>query len=184
MRYSRQLRELSFARRVTGVHSRNDGSTGHPVPRTQFDYTRPVVVDGRPDRLPAGDERRVGITSHHRQAPRATWLLRPRWASGGTAHAGLLLRAAHVRWFTPSNRRVRKQERDSTNAVIDAALRGVVSAADLDVEWPAPERYAPVWKAFGAPTQPVPLLGALRRPARRSCWTCGGPRNCRSNPRR
>jgi len=41
---------------------------------------------------------------------------------------------------------IRKQDRDSTNAVIDAALRGTVSAADLAVGWPAPERFAPVLK--------------------------------------
>src|SRR3954466_8000807 len=41
---------------------------------------------------------------------------------------------------------IRRQDRDSTNAVIDAALRGTVSAADLAIEWPAPERYAPVLK--------------------------------------
>ena len=41
---------------------------------------------------------------------------------------------------------IRKQERDSTNAVIDAALRGIVPAADLAIEWPAPERSAPVLK--------------------------------------
>jgi acetyl esterase/lipase len=41
---------------------------------------------------------------------------------------------------------IRKRDRDSTNAVIDAALRGTVSAADLAIDWPAPERYAPVLK--------------------------------------
>jgi acetyl esterase/lipase len=41
---------------------------------------------------------------------------------------------------------IRRQDRDSTNAVIDAALRGTVSAADLAIDWPAPERYAPVLK--------------------------------------
>ena len=40
----------------------------------------------------------------------------------------------------------RKRELESTNAVVDAALRGVVSAADLAIEWPVPERYAPVLK--------------------------------------
>ena len=40
----------------------------------------------------------------------------------------------------------RKRDLESTNAVIDAALRGTVSAADLAIEWPVPERYAPVLK--------------------------------------
>jgi acetyl esterase/lipase len=38
----------------------------------------------------------------------------------------------------------RKLDRESTNAVLEAALRGVVAAADLAIEWPAPERSAPV----------------------------------------
>jgi acetyl esterase/lipase len=42
--------------------------------------------------------------------------------------------------------RDRKLDLESTNAVIDAALRGTVSAADLAVDWPVPERYAPVLK--------------------------------------
>jgi acetyl esterase/lipase len=41
---------------------------------------------------------------------------------------------------------IRQKERESTNAVIEAALRGVVPAKPA-VEWPAPERYAPVLKA-------------------------------------
>ena len=40
----------------------------------------------------------------------------------------------------------RKRDLESTNAVIDAALRGTVSAADLAIDWPVPERYAPVLK--------------------------------------
>ncbi len=38
----------------------------------------------------------------------------------------------------------RQRDLDSTNAVLDAALRGVVAAADLAITWPAPARYAPV----------------------------------------
>src|ERR1700709_603230 len=40
----------------------------------------------------------------------------------------------------------RKLDLESTNAVIDAALRGTVAAADLAIEWPAPERSAPFLK--------------------------------------
>jgi acetyl esterase/lipase len=46
----------------------------------------------------------------------------------------------------PRQADVHKQELASTNSVIEAALRGVVSPADLAIEWPAPERYAPVVK--------------------------------------
>lgn len=41
---------------------------------------------------------------------------------------------------------IRARDRESTNAVVEAALRGVVPAANLAIEWPAPERYAPVLK--------------------------------------
>ena len=37
-------------------------------------------------------------------------------------------------------------ERDSTHAVTEAALRGIVNAKDLEIEWPAPEKMPPLWK--------------------------------------
>src|SRR3954447_3511924 len=44
----------------------------------------------------------------------------------------------------PRNGELRKQERDSPHAVVDAALRGVGPAADLPVEGPAPESAPPL----------------------------------------
>ncbi len=44
----------------------------------------------------------------------------------------------------PAQTENRRQDRESTNSVIEAALRGVVPAADLAIEWPAPARSAPV----------------------------------------
>ena len=64
----------------------------------------------------------------------------------------------------PDQADVRKQELASTNSVIEAALRGVVSPTDLAIEWPAPERYAPCREDAAAPPQPASGLGALRRP--------------------
>ena len=46
----------------------------------------------------------------------------------------------------PDQAEIRRQQRESTNAVVAAALRGVVPAADLAIDWPAPERSAPVLK--------------------------------------
>jgi acetyl esterase/lipase len=40
----------------------------------------------------------------------------------------------------------RTQDLASTNAVVEAALRGVVPSANLAIEWPAPQRSAPVLK--------------------------------------
>ena len=48
-------------------------------------------------------------------------------------------------WFAPGNGEIRKQGRDATNAVAEAALRGIVPAVDLAVEWPAPEKAPPLW---------------------------------------
>lgn len=50
--------------------------------------------------------------------------------------------------LTPNIGAVRKQQRAGTHAASDAALRGIVPAEDLDIEWPAPERTPPVWKAL------------------------------------
>lgn len=58
------------------------------------------------------------------------------WAS--TAHS----------LFTPGIGEVRKQERDCTNEVVRAALTGVVPGAELDREWPEPERTPPFWRAL------------------------------------
>jgi acetyl esterase/lipase len=66
----------------------------------------------------------------------------------GVRHTPDFVGAAVKSWFTPGIGAVKKQQRDATNAVTEAALRGVVPAKDLDITWPAPERTPPVWKAF------------------------------------
>jgi acetyl esterase/lipase len=48
--------------------------------------------------------------------------------------------------LSPGNAELRRQERDSTHSVADAALRGIVPAKDLAIEWPAPERTPPLWR--------------------------------------
>ena len=50
-------------------------------------------------------------------------------------------------WLTPGIGELKKAERDQTRTVSDAALRGIVSGDDLDIEWPAPERTPPFWRA-------------------------------------
>jgi acetyl esterase/lipase len=42
----------------------------------------------------------------------------------------------------------RQAERDQTTAVLDAALRDVVPGKDLDIEWPAPDKAPPIWRAL------------------------------------
>ncbi|MGH3959584.1 alpha/beta hydrolase fold domain-containing protein [Mycobacterium sp.] len=51
-------------------------------------------------------------------------------------------------WLTPGIGEIRRRERDQTHAVCEAALRGIVAAKDLELDWPAPERTPPVWKAL------------------------------------
>lgn len=59
-----------------------------------------------------------------------------------------LLSASAKSWFEPGNGEERQRERDLTHSISDAALRGVVSAADLAIDWPAPEKVPPLWKVF------------------------------------
>ncbi|MBV9350477.1 MAG: alpha/beta hydrolase [Mycobacterium sp.] len=51
-------------------------------------------------------------------------------------------------WFTPGISEVRRCDRDKTQAVSEAALRGIVPSKDLEIDWPAPDRKPPVWRAL------------------------------------
>ena len=64
----------------------------------------------------------------------------------GYRHLPDFLGASARSWFEPRDAELRKRERDLTHSVADAALRGVVPAADLAIEWPAPESAPPLWK--------------------------------------
>jgi hypothetical protein len=55
------------------------------------------------------------------------------------------LSASAKSWLTPGIGETRKAERNQTHAVIDAALRGLVS--NNDIEWPALDRTPPFWRA-------------------------------------
>ena len=65
-----------------------------------------------------------------------------------------------------------------------AALRGVVSAADLDVEWPAAGADAADLGGAAAAPLPLPPWQSTTGTARRRCSMCGGARICPPNPRR
>jgi acetyl esterase/lipase len=64
----------------------------------------------------------------------------------GYRHMPAFLGATAKSWLSPGNAEVRKLERDATHNVVDAALRGVVRAEDLAIDWPAPEGAPPLWK--------------------------------------
>ena len=66
----------------------------------------------------------------------------------GMRHAPEAISAMTKDWFTPGTGEVRRRDRESTQQVSLAALRGVVSAADLDAEWPTAQRTPPVWEAL------------------------------------
>jgi acetyl esterase/lipase len=64
----------------------------------------------------------------------------------GFRHMPDFLGATARSWFEPGNGELRQQERDATGVVAEAALRGIVAAKDLAIEWPAPESTPPLWK--------------------------------------
>lgn len=66
----------------------------------------------------------------------------------GVRHTPDFVGAAVKSWFTPGIGEVKKEQRDATASVTQAALRGVVPTKDLAITWPAPERTPPVWKAL------------------------------------
>lgn len=63
----------------------------------------------------------------------------------GARHAPEAISAATKDWFTPGINDVRRRDRESTQQVSRAALRGVVSAADLELDWPAAGKTPPIW---------------------------------------
>ncbi len=63
----------------------------------------------------------------------------------GARHAPEAISAATKDWFTPGINDVRRRDRESTQQVALAALRGVVSAADLELDWPVAEKTPPIW---------------------------------------
>jgi acetyl esterase/lipase len=64
----------------------------------------------------------------------------------GYRHVPDFLGAAVKAWLSPGDAELRRSDRDSTSAVTEAALRGVVNANDLAIKWPAPESVPPLWK--------------------------------------
>ena len=63
----------------------------------------------------------------------------------GFRHLPEFVTSSAKSWFTPDNSELRQEEREQTNAIAQEALRGVVSPADLAVDWPAPDSKPPLW---------------------------------------
>lgn len=59
-----------------------------------------------------------------------------------------MMSATAKAWFAPGNGALRKAERDQTVTVAKDGLRGVVPAAELAGEWPAPEQLPPLWNTM------------------------------------
>jgi len=64
----------------------------------------------------------------------------------GTRHLPDFLGATAKSLLNPGDAEQKQADRDCTNEVTAAALRGIVNAKDLDIEWPAPEKSPPLWK--------------------------------------
>ena len=62
----------------------------------------------------------------------------------GYRHAPDFMSTAVRSWLNPTDGEVRRQGRDATNAVAEAALREILPVAEAAVEWPAPDRMPPV----------------------------------------
>jgi acetyl esterase/lipase len=66
----------------------------------------------------------------------------------GARHAPNAITAMAKDLLTPGSNDLRRRDRESTREVSMAALRGVVSAADLDLDWPAAAQTPPIWDAM------------------------------------
>ncbi len=66
----------------------------------------------------------------------------------GFRHMPDFFTASAKSWITPGNAQVRKAERELTHSVAKDALRGVVPAANLAIDWPAPENMPPLWNTL------------------------------------
>ena len=66
----------------------------------------------------------------------------------GTRHAPEFLSAFARGALTPGAAETRRRQREQTNELAAAALRGVVAPDLLNVQWPAPERMAPTLRGL------------------------------------
>lgn len=66
----------------------------------------------------------------------------------GFRHMPDFFTASAKSWITPGNAQVRKAERELTHSVARDALRGVVPAANLAIDWPAPQNVPPLWNTL------------------------------------
>ncbi|AFM15029.1 esterase/lipase [Mycolicibacterium chubuense NBB4] len=64
----------------------------------------------------------------------------------GSRHAPDFLNSGVKSLFAPGDEERKQRERDCTNEVTEAALRGLVSAKDLDIDWPAADPKPPLWR--------------------------------------
>ncbi len=98
----------------------------------------------------------------------------------GARHAPDMIGATAKSLFTPkdpANAEIKRQERESTTAVTEAALRGVVAAKDLEIEWPSPSAPRRSGRhASTAATYTGPPSDTAHVP--RSCSMCGAATIC------
>lgn len=66
----------------------------------------------------------------------------------GFRHMPDFVAASAKSWLSPGTGDLRKAERDNTNSVAQQALRNLVAAADLAIDWPAPQSMPPLWNSL------------------------------------
>ncbi|UXA18348.1 alpha/beta hydrolase [Mycobacterium sp. SMC-4] len=64
----------------------------------------------------------------------------------GSRHAPDFVGSITKALTTPGDAKLKQAERDCTNSVTAAALRGIVNPKDLDIEWPVADRMPPLWR--------------------------------------
>lgn len=64
----------------------------------------------------------------------------------GSRHAPDFLTSTAKSLLNPGDPQLKQSQRDCTNEVTEAALRGIVNPQDLDIEWPAADRKPPLWR--------------------------------------
>ncbi|MFN3003830.1 alpha/beta hydrolase fold domain-containing protein [Mycolicibacterium wolinskyi] len=66
----------------------------------------------------------------------------------GFRHMPDFVAASARSWLAPDPAGLRKADRDKTNSVARQALQNLVAAADLAIDWPAPQSMPPLWNTI------------------------------------
>ena len=151
--------------RTRGVRSPDDGNDRRPAFPTDHDLPGEVVLTCPTWRFHAGIERCDGFAASSRQASGAAGRRDRDGRLGLPVGAGLLVRVGEVMADSRASARPARPSVTRLNRSLDAALRGVVSGPDLDIEWPAPGPDPAVLARPATPSSSASHLGEVRQAA-------------------